>query len=342
MQEQNIENKEVIYKEMSPESRKIIKEARERTDLKNEQVIEEKKKKYDMKLEKWKKEQKRAGKIIIREADYPRDLRGFLEEDKVSIRFTTKELDVLVMDYQECHDQELFNIIFENYIDLTQKTCKKYQDKMHLNKIKTYSSFVYEDDLRQEALLILYKCLNRYKIYENKRSSFSSYYIGELRNHCIETCRQKYFNVVKVPSTEYRSYRKAIKDNATTKSQAELGMVQRTNACISDYNDATTMSESFMEEEKKFTLFFDSLDANQNILNILHKYIPKKENVMIFCMVYGIGCSTYKSSEIADYIKMSKPAISKRLKKMRETLATAPEVLDLLKYYKENKLLEKK
>lgn len=262
--------------------------------------------------------------------------------DRKFIRFTSKEVNQLVLFYRENEEELILTAIFENYINMIANVAKRYQDKASSIKRGSYngSSYSYDDDFLSEAMIILDKCLKKFVIYDDERvSSFGSFFIGELRNHLIETCRKQYFDVLKIPSTVYKEYRKTILNSDTVIPQNELGMFQRTHACISECDETMNIIDESFQEESGLYFSDDSVDTQTHINTMLKSAIGDVKDYDIFCMAYGIGRDKLTGVKIAEIYGVSKPAISKRLKRVRDKLKKHKEIKDLYRYYKERNIL---
>lgn len=261
------------------------------------------------------------------------------------IRIKTSNLDIIVFEYRETGNELLVEALIEHYLNIIIKMCKKYLNKASSIKYKrtgtTGCSYVYDDDMLNESFIVLNKCIWNYRN-NYERASFTSYFLGELRNHMIETCRRRYFNTVKIPIAVYKNFRRYIlnvenADNILPANQ--LGMTQRVNQCISENIESIDYNEMDRFYEGSYSRFFDRLDDEKmGLLNILEKYLKNKEDVIIFCLVYGIFCEKEKSADIADSMGLSKPAISKRLKRIKRDLRNASEIQTMYKYYKDKNI----
>lgn len=255
-----------------------------------------------------------------------------------NIRMATRDIDHIVFEYRVTENELLYVALIEHYVDIVIKITRKYQDKASSIRFKNHESYGYDDDLVNEAFVLLHKCIYKYEnLGEN--SSFTSYFLGEVRNHLIETCRRRYFNVVKIPISTYKAYRKKLLEETDEHLiGTQIGLVQRSNACISESSESLDYEFMSSIEEEQTKYYDDVEEAENTIINLLRDNLSE-EDYFIFCSAFGLFCEKIKSVEIAEILGVSKPAISKRLKKIKKTLSTIPEIQSLHNYYTSNNII---
>lgn len=156
----------------------------------------------------------------------------------------------------------------------------------------------------------------------------------------IETCRRRYFNVVKIPAQIYKEHRKLIadKDNVNL-TGTDTGLAQRVNGCISDSIESNNYDELVVEasHNDEIRYFQSAEEEKEKILQILNKYLSPEE-VYIFTSINGFYCEKIRGIDVAEKLNISKPAVSKKNKRIKNILSEAPEIKELYKYYKENNI----
>lgn len=197
--------------------------------------------------------------------------------------------------------------------------------------------------LLNEGIIVLNKCIYKYRNnYENP--SFTSYFLGEYKNHIpTNMCLKEYFTVAKIPCSIYKKHRKQIKDNNDPHLLGtETGLLQATNSCITD-NDENKDYEEFLEqyEDDPIKYYDDYEDEKNSILKIFKNNLSPDEEYL-FRAYYGIFMEKMKGTELSEQLNISCPAVSKKLKKIKEKLSKVPEVVNLFNFYKENHLFQNK
>lgn len=271
---------------------------------------------------------------------FPNGIKDFLcIKNRKNIRIPTKDIDYIVFEYRETENKLLYEALIEHYIDILIKLSKRYRDKATTIKYRYNDNYGYDDDLLSEGFTILHKCIYKY---DNSRpnSSFTSYFLGEFRNHMIETCRRKYFPVVKIPAQIYKEHRKKISSEETSHLLGtETGLVQRVGGCISDADESNNFEDKLFEipENNEMRFYNDVQEEHDEIMKILNKYLTKEE-IFIFCAINGFYMEKMKGIDVASKLNISTPAVSKKNKKIKNILANTPEIQKLYNYYKENNI----
>lgn len=270
---------------------------------------------------------------------FPTGIKDFLGvKNRKNIRIATRDIDVIVFEYRETENELLFEALIEHYIDILIKLSKRYRDKASSIKYRLNDNYGYDDDLIDEGITILHKCIYKY---DNSKpnSSFTSYFLGEFRNHMIETCRKKYFPVVKVPAQIYKEHRKMIAhEDGVNLVGTDTGLAQRVGGCITDADETNNFEDKlsyFHEEELRY--FEDEKTEEETLKGILRKYLTDDE-IFLFCSLNGFYSEKIKGIDVAKIMNISTPAVSKKNKKIKAILANTPEIQELYKYYKDNNI----
>lgn len=272
----------------------------------------------------------------------PTTIKDFLGvKGRKNIRIATKDIDIIVFEYRETKNPLLFEALIEHYIDILIKNSKRYINIPSGIKHKFEDSFEYDDDLLNEGIIVLNKCINQYNNnYENP--SFTSYFLGEYKNHIpTNMCLKQYFPVAKIPCSIYKQHRKKIKDNNDPNLLGtETGLLQSSGGCITD-SDENKDYEEFLEqrEDNPIKYYDDYEDQKKSILTIFSNTLTEEEEYL-FRASYGIFADKIKGVDLSKQLGISCPAVSKKLKKIKEKLSKSEEIIELLNFYKENHLLE--
>ena len=156
----------------------------------------------------------------------------------------------------------------------------------------------------------------------------------------IETCRRKYFPVVKVPAQIYKEHRKLITAEATSHLLGtETGLAQRVGGCIRDSDELNNFEDKLLDiyENDDIRYFNNAKEEYIEIMKILKKYLTDEE-IFIFCSINGFYKDKMKGIDVAEQLGISTPAVSKKNKKIKNILSSAPEIQELYKYYKDNNI----
>lgn len=243
------------------------------------------------------------------------------------VRFTDEEITTIVLEYQETQDEILFQALYENYYYLVRYLSKRYEHA-YSGLRRGYKA---DEDLLQEFVIILHKCANRFKKMKDGHY-FKAYLIGELRNHFILTALNKYFDVVKIPTKEYKLYRKMIKENDKAGLASDLGMAKKAknDQFLDLENPELVMCEDLSSDESFNILFSDE----GRVLNILRHVLKDEDKVVTFCLANGIFTNKkYSLTEISKYLNVTVSAISKRVTKARIKLSKSKEIKELAKEF---------
>lgn len=282
--------------------------------------------------------------IMSTDKEFPTSIKDFLGvKGRRNIRIATKDIDDIVFEYRKTENTLLFEALIEHYIDIIIKHSKKYINIPSGIKHKFQDSYDYDDDIINEGILVLHKCIYKYSNnYENP--SFTSYFLGEYKNHIpTNMCLKNYFAVAKIPCSVYKNHRKQIRDNNSINLLGtETGLLQTTNSCITDSDENKDYEEFLCKfDDDPIKYYDDQEDQQKSIMNILNKYLTPEEDY-IFRSTYGIYTEKIKGIDIASNLHLSCPGVSKKLKKIKEKLSKTKEIIDLLKFYQENHLLSNK
>ena len=256
------------------------------------------------------------------------------------LRLRLNEVHTLVLEYQKTQDRLIFDAIVENYTSLIFSIVRRYYHVACNIKVKKKNGNVMMDtDLYSEAILILHRCMERFVIQEGRKSSFAAFLYGEIRGGIIVQIRKKYYDVAVTPPSVYREYRKlVIKEGGSVNIGGEMsGIYRKQDVVDGEDNVAVLMDEDEMSQV--LDLYFDDGESDNMVIELLDRLIPNKLNLRIFCLAYGIGCEKVKSVDIGKHIGLSRSAISKKLKAIRESLEDNPEILALYHHHKSNNSL---
>lgn len=214
-------------------------------------------------------------------------------------------------------DDLLYHVLYNLYIKMVMRVSSRYTGYGIVYKTQTNQ----EKDYHQEAFIIMMKCCRNFKVYEDRVSSFTSYYQGELQNHFIETTRMKYFEVMKTPVSVYRMQRKeAIQSMDTDKAPVRHAIV----------NDM--MREVFVNVQKNGVYDLTEEEIVQGIDNspkiikkIMDLGILTNMQILLICLNLGIGCQGYTYTEMSLILKASNSSVAKKCKEARRKLEDCKE-----------------
>lgn len=245
---------------------------------------------------------------------------------RTKVNFSRIEIISLVLTYQNqmknnIQDDLIFYVIYNLFLPMVIRISNRYVGYGIVYKKKSSTQ---EEDYFQEAFLILLKCMEKFKVYEDKMSSFSSYYQGEITNHFIETTRTKYFEIMKVPSTKYREHRKDVLNSQDNQKPVHFKMKEE--MCYTILNS---------QDDVKVDTEDNIIDSLNSIIEIIDK-VGKVKNIkptdiIILALTSGLCCETYNLNHIAIIFGVSNSFISKRNKELKARLSADTELRDFLK-----------
>lgn len=152
-------------------------------------------------------------------------------------------------------------------------------------------------------------------------------------------CLKEYFPVAKIPCSVYKKHRKKIRENNDPSLLGtETGLLQNAGRCITDSDDNKDYEE-FLEqyEDDPIRYYDDYTDQKTSILTIFANSLTEEEEYL-FRASYGIFMEKKKGTELSKELNISCPAVSKKLKKIKEKLSKSEEVMNLFRFYKDNHL----
>lgn len=243
-------------------------------------------------------------------------------------RLTNKEVDRIVSYIQKYESEYLKSLLIFNFMGLFIYVCKKYIHILPYNSSDRNKIYVLTEDLVQDCILVLDKCIYRYEVVD--RGSFKAYMYGEVRNKIIDNMLKKYFEVVKVPVSVYRSFRKQTinsDDELEFKSNTEYGIPKKMD------ND-NIRQENLQKCDMGTNQMLSTIDRPmENLLGKIKGEINNDVNFIAFCLINGINCEKQKAIDVARTLGLEPSTLSHRMRNVREKLKHSRVVNEFKKYF---------
>lgn len=156
-------------------------------------------------------------------------------------------------------------------------------------------------------------------------------------------CLKEYFQVAKIPCSVYKKHRKQIRENNDPNLLGtETGLLQSTGGCITDTDENKDYEEFLEQKDEDPIKYYDGYEDEKKSILTLFANLLTEEEEYLFRASYGIYMEKMKGVDLSKQLGISCPAVSKKLKKIKEKLSKSEEIIKLFKFYKENHLLESK
>jgi len=205
------------------------------------------------------------------------------------IKLAKKEVDILVMAYQQTNDSLIIEGLFEHFFTYIQTYSKKYN----------YVSFGINEndgDFMSIGFTVLDKCAKNYKL-----GNFMVHLTNWLRFSFYEACRTQYYNVVKVSKSELAKVLRG--ENERVKSVASI---DGGSVILADWIDKSEEFEDYIVYRCDYT--------PKKVLDAMKKIIGET-NTLIFCLNEGVYTENnvrYSYKEISNVLGINTSSIARR------------------------------
>ena len=213
------------------------------------------------------------------------------------IKLAKKEVDIIVMAYQETNNKLLIEGLFEHFFAFIQSYSKKYN-------YVSYSINENDSDFISIGFTVLDKCAKNYKL-----GNFMIHLSNWLRFTFYEACRTQYYPVVKVSKADLAKVLRGETERIKAVTPMDGGSV-----ILADWIEESEELENYIISKCDYT--------PKKVLDAMRKVIGE-ENTLIFCLNEGIYTENgkrYSYKEISKALGINTSSIARRKNASRTKL----------------------